>query len=220
MSKLMILDLDGTITTEMNFYKEVYSGTLNSLVESERGEEGLRILAQCRRDYGGRGELALFALGIPFKKWARLLIDAPLHRLKKNYEMVNGLREVDAKKVVYTGSPREMAVRILEHIGFSESDFELIVGWEEPEFFPLKWSCSPVIFSKIIQEMGGNFEEIWSVGDTWETDLEPAKIAGARTIMVRKVNGSPDAFYPRLLDFVWSLEGEWEPSSHKQYMII
>jgi FMN phosphatase YigB (HAD superfamily) len=205
MSELIIFDLDGTIMTEMKFYKEVYSGTLNRVVESERGMEGLRILDECRINYGGRGELALFALGIPFEKWANLLIEAPLDLIKKDPLVVDAVRKINASKVIYTGSPREMAVRILARVGFLENDFDFIVGWEKPEFFPLKWSCSPMIFSKIIRDMGGNFSEVWSVGDTWETDLEPAKSIGIKTVMVGKTSCLPDICYPTLAEFVRGL---------------
>lgn len=201
MSDLMIFDLDGTITTEMNFYSKIYSGTLEKLIENERGAYGLKILGHCRLNYGGQGELALFALGIPFEKWAQMLIGAPIDMIKKNIELVKNIRGIDAKKIIYTGSPREMALRIISKVGFVKSDFDLIIGWEKPEVFPLKWSCSPLIFLKIIQDMGGKFDEIWSIGDTWKTDLEPAKNVGAKTVMVRKRNGNPDFFFPVLIEF-------------------
>jgi FMN phosphatase YigB (HAD superfamily) len=201
MEKLVIFDLDGTISVKPEFYKSVYSGTLNELIESERGEKGLKILNQCRKNYDGRGELALFALGIPFKKWAKMLIDAPLDLIMENSSFVGGMRRMEAKKVIYTGSPREMAIRILKRVGFSEDDFDLILGWEESELFPLKWSCSPLIFSKIVQDMGGNFSGAWSVGDNWETDLAPAKVIGIKTAMVEKFSRLPDACYPSLTEF-------------------
>lgn len=205
MSKLIIFDLDGTITTETQFYKEVYSGTLNKLIADEKGDEGKKMLDYCRKNYDGKGELALFALNIPFKKWARLLINAPLDLLGQKDDIVNQIRGIEAKKVIYTGSPVKMAVRMLDHIGFSKDDFDSIVGWDEPEFFPVKWSCSPLMFEKIIQSFKINFREIWSVGDNWETDLEPAKKMGIKTAMVRKNTGSPDVVHLILEDFIKSI---------------
>lgn len=204
MDRLIIFDLDGTIAVNPHFYREVYSGTLSGLIEKERGTSGLKILDQCRMDYAGRGELALFALGIPFKKWAQVLINAPLHNLKKDERVIEGIRNIVAKKVIYTGSPRQMALRILHQIGLSENDFDLIIGWEEPETFPLKWSCSPLIFENIVKKTQGKFcfDEIWSVGDTWETDLAPAKKAGAKTVLVGKADGIPDFSYLALTDFL------------------
>jgi len=206
MKKLIIFDLDGTITVESQFYREVYSETLNKLVENERGAEGLKVLNRCRKDYDGKGELALLALNISFKMWAQMLIDAPLDLLRCNDEIVNCVRKVDAKKALYTGSPMKMISRMLNQIGLSENDFDVIVGWDEPEVFPLKWSCSPLIFEKISSGFKIDFGEIWSVGDTWNTDLEPAKKIGIRTAMVGKNNGSPDVFYPTLVDFLKSFD--------------
>jgi FMN phosphatase YigB (HAD superfamily) len=206
MKKLIIFDLDGTITTESEFYKKVYSGALNELVKEERGSEGLKVLNQCRNNYDGRGELALFNLNIPIKKWAKKLINAPLDLLNRNDEIVRRIRKAEARKVIYTGSPVKMATRILNRIGFAENDFDFIVGWDEPEFFPLKWSCSPWVFEKIIQGFKIDFSEVWSVGDTWETDLEPAKQIGIKTALIGNDKGSPDVFYPTLSEFLQELK--------------
>jgi len=133
--ELIVFDLDGTICVSPEFYREVYSGTLNEVVEKERGNEGPKELQYCREHYGGKGELALFALNIPFVKWAEYLNNASLNLINPQHDLARMLRGIDAKKVIYTGSPIKMACKVVSRLGFSTGDFDDILGWEEPETF-------------------------------------------------------------------------------------
>ena len=191
MEKLVVFDLDGTIVVEPVFYRKFYSGTLTQLVKREKGKKGLEVLEYYRKNFSGRGELSLFMLNIPFKKWREELVNSSLDLISPKPMLVAQIRELEMKKVIYTGSPEEMALRILERVGFREGDFDCLFGWKEPELFPVKWSCSPIMFEYILEKYQVNPKEAWSVGDNWETDLVPAQKIGMKTAKVGKPSGNP-----------------------------
>ena len=207
MANLVIFDLDGTIVHAPEFYRQVYSGTLTTLIAEQRGDEGLEVLAHCRKHYGGKGELALFALNIPFTFWAERLINASLDLIQPDPALVERLRSLPVKKVIYTGSPMKMAWRLLEKFGFRAEDFDLLIGWEEPDFFPLKWSCSPFLFKLMLANFHCEPNDAWAVGDDWETDLAPAQAIGMGTARVRKEGGDPDIWFPTLSGFLAHIGG-------------
>ncbi len=200
--KLIVFDLDGTIVAEPEFYRKVYSATLNLVVESRRGKRGLQILEHCREKFDGKGELALLALNIPFREWAQYLTEAPLDLIVPQPTLVKQMRKLSAHKVIYTGSPTRMAQRMLARLGFSREDFDEIIGWDESELFPMKWTCSPLVFKMILTKFSVAPSEVWSVGDDWETDLKPAKIIGMKTAEIRNYKGEPTQQFNRLEDFL------------------
>lgn len=203
--KLIIFDLDGTICVNPEFYKKIYSGTLNKVVEQQRGQEGLDMLQYCRETYDGKGELALFALNIPFVRWAEFLIEANLSAINPRPDLVEAFKRIKARKVIYTGSPTKMAHRIISKLGFSVEDFDIIFGWREPELFPLKWTCSSVVFDMILRGFLLAPKEALSVGDNWETDLLPAKSIGVPTVKIGKVDHNSDMCFADINKFLKSI---------------
>jgi len=191
--ELMIFDMDGTLIINPSFYIKTYSGTLEQTILEERGQIGLDVLKYCREEREGKGELALEMLDIPFSKWAERLNLAPIDNIAPNPELVAKLRAIPSKKVLFTGSPKILAYRLLAQVGFDpEKDFELIIGWEEPEISPRKWECSSMIFREICDRMGIIPQNTWSIGDNWESDLDPAQKIGAKTFQINKSTGNPD----------------------------
>lgn len=206
-TNLIVFDLDGTIVSSPVFYRMIYSGTLNRLVADRRGEQGVAMLRYCREHYDGRGELVLFALNIAFREWAHFLINAPLESLKPQPDLCRKIRSFKGIKVVYTGSPVEMASKILEHVGFSPNDdFDLIMGWREPELFPTKWTCSTFVFEEILRRFSVSPSKAWAVGDVWDTDLLPAKMVGMKTALVGDAIGMPDCRFPNIEMFLKAIE--------------
>lgn len=201
MLKLIVFDLDGTLSVNPEFYRRVYSKTLEQVIAQKRGDKGLTMLQYCRETYNGKGELALSALNIPFREWAILLSNAALDLINLQSLLREQLCSLSAIKVVYTGSPKKMACGILKQLGFSPAkDFDLIIGWQEPEYFPLKWSCSSFIFQGILNRFSVNPSEALAVGDQWDTDLMPAQAIGMKTAMIKNTgktaNETPDISYP------------------------
>lgn len=198
-----IFDLDGTLATDREFYRSVYSGTLTELIREERGAEGIRMLEYCRKSYQGKGELALFALNIPFNIWAERLIAAPLDLITPNPALVRAIRQISGVKVIYTGSPTQMAERILKRLGFNQNDFAEVVGWEIGELFPMKWSCAPFVFRSLLEKYQCQPGLSWSIGDKWDTDLEPAQRLGIKTALIAERNGSSaDVCFASVCDFL------------------
>lgn len=201
--EFIIFDLDGTLIQQTEFYKSVYSHTLTQIIQEERGETGLQLLDFYRKNYEGKGELTLFALGIPFGKWATKLIQAPVTLIRPNPTTVKLLRDVQIPCIVFTGSPKSMAKRLLRQFGCDpEKDFLNVIGWETHEFFPLKWNCSPYIFTSICERYSVDPKSVWSVGDTWDTDLLPAQQIGMTTVQIQKRSGNPDYHFDTVEEFL------------------
>lgn len=203
--KLIIFDFDGTILSNPDFYRDVYSKSLEKIIAKKRGKKGLEVLSNCRKNFNGKGELALFVLNIPFADWAEILINAPLEMISPVPELVSQMKKSNTIKVIYTGSPVKMVYRVLEKLGFSIKDFDLIVGWSEPELFPVKWSSSPLMFEKIMAQFKCDPGQTWAVGDEWDTDLMPAKSIGIKTVQIRKQNGKSDLYFDSLQEFLNNL---------------
>lgn len=201
--KLIIFDFDQTLVENPEFYKKIYSGTLEKLILEKRGKYGIEVLHNCRKNFDGKGELALFALNVPFKSWADRLMKVKLEMIIPDQELIDNINKLKAKKVIYSGSPVKLIHRILKKIGFSESDFNLIVGWQEPENFPVKWTGSPLVFEKIIKDMGCDKGDVLAVGDNWKNDLAPAKVLGIKTALIGKnKSGDPDFHFDSVYEFV------------------
>ncbi len=201
-SRLIIFDLDSTILANPDFYHKVYSGSLEILISKKRGDEGLEILRKCRENFDGKGELALLALNIHFRDWAKMLIETSLEAIDPAPELVEQIRKLNAIKVIYTGSPVKMVHRVLLRLGFSINDFDLIVGWQESEHFPIKWTRSSFVFEKIITQFNCAPEQSWAVGDEWDTDLMPAKAIGMKTAQIKNRSGESDFYFDTIQEFL------------------
>jgi len=204
--KLMIFDLDGTLSVNPQFYRQVYSTTLAEIIQTERGQKGLEMLHYYREERGGKGELTLLALDIPFRKWAELLVGADLSLISSNTNLVEAIRSCKIKKVIYSGSPRDMVRRILGKIGFAKNDFDAIFAWEEPEIIPVKWTCSPIPFKLIMQRFKTSSVETWSIGDVWETDLSPADFVGIKTVKIGEADGYSNMHFDSVEEFLKSIK--------------
>lgn len=200
MFSLVVFDFDDCIYQHSESYRATYSKSLDEVVAAERGAMGLEVLSSCREGYEGKGELALFALNIPFSRWAKSLLDLP--EISPQLGLVEGFRGMKAYKVIYTGSPKRLVERTLIQLGFVKEDFNLVIGWEEPELFPVKWARSPLVFERILKEFGCNPKETLSVGDSWETDLAPASHLGISTVQIGCNSGKADRYFPTIYEFL------------------
>lgn len=200
--KLIIFDLDGTLSDNPDFEEDVYSRSLDKIVAEKRGNYGTEVLNQCRKTFEGKGELSLFALNIPFAGWAKIINESSVDLVRPDHELVEQIKKIDAQKVIYTGSPTIIAGRIIEKIGFSVNDFDLILGYSEPEIFPVKWTSSPVVLEKIINQFGCDPDEAWMVGNEWTIDSMPAKSIGMKTAQIKTKIGDPDFYFDTIKEFL------------------
>lgn len=204
MSKLFIFDLDGTLVQNRDFYEQVYSGSLDRVVYDHSGEEGLDILRKTRRVFDGKGELALFALGIPVGVWMSYLNQVSFDLVLPRPDLVCLLRNLEGVKVIYTGSPLLYTLRIIDRIGFSTEDFHEVIATEEMDCYPLKWSRSSHPFQSLMDKYDVDEYCTWSIGDVWETDLEPAARIGIQTILVGERGSDMATNYEDIIDFLKS----------------
>lgn len=206
--ELIIFDFDGVFVEWTKEWRNFYSGTLEKTVREERGKNGIETLKRCRKNFEGKGEIALFLLRIPFKKWAEKLNEVPLDLIEPNPRLVEKLRRLKSKKVIYSGSPRAMILKVLQKIGFSSKDFDLIIGWQEPEIFPIKWTCSPLMFEMICKIFSVSPQRAWAVGDDFDSDLKPAQEIGMKTVGIGNCKGELN--FKNLEDFLEFMGGEEE----------
>ncbi len=205
--ELMICDMDMTIILQGEFYRKIYSTTLEQTIFEAAGEDGLKTLSYYRESFEDKGELALGALGIPFSKWAAKLNNASVEEIIPRPDVVEKMRQAPSKKVIFTGSPKEMAYKLLTRFGFDpEKDFDAIIGWEEPELSPLKWNCSPFVFRAICDRLKINPQNTWSIGDNWQSDLLPAQLQGITAIQINKVIGNPDYRFSSISELIDTVE--------------
>jgi FMN phosphatase YigB (HAD superfamily) len=202
MPRVIVFDLDGTLVDDKKFYRDVYSGTLEQLIKDTSGRQGVSTLTHFRENHSGQGELALTELGIPFRAWAEKLCVAPLDLVTPRPDIVAAVRSLNCKKVVYTGSPHQLAIRMLSKRGFKPNDFDRIIGWQPPDQFPAKWSRNTSVFQQILQDFECQPDEAWSVGDSWEADLQPAHAIGMRVAQIGTRNGTPATLFPNIMSFI------------------
>lgn len=136
MGYLHIFDLDGTLVINPEFYRLAYSGSLEQLIFEVRGDSGLAVLASCRQQYQGRGELALPALAIPFSTWCERLALVSVEQIMAQQDVVDALRVLPGKKALYTGSPRSLTMRLLRGLGFGDDDFATQINAAKATLFP------------------------------------------------------------------------------------
>lgn len=211
---LIVVDLDYTITDGSDertreFYRTTYHDVLSELVWDKAGEDGRRQLHRAReRKDGLHGISVLIALGIPLSEWfERVKANARFDLIPADYELVELWQNTRAHKVLYTANLHEMVLGILRARGFDEeNDFDKIISWHQTERMPLKWTCSFQLFRQIMNRFEFRGSDAWSVGDTWETDLEPAQRAGFRTVQIGNKPGSPEMRFEHLREFLIFLQ--------------
>lgn len=212
---LTIWDMDGTLVQEPAYYRGVYSKSLEQTALEIAGQRGLDEVIFCRTNFEGKGELALSRLGIPFSEWGKRLTAAPVDLITPQPAVVEKFRSLDIPKVLFTGSPLTMAMKILDRVGFDPlKDFKMLVGWQEPESEPAKWYQSKRIFQGILDQMNVNPENAWSIGDNWETDLAPAQAIGITTVQIERNTGLPDYRFPNISEFIEAYQSKKLSSSH------
>ena len=198
--KMYIFDLDGTLINDMGFYRKIYTENLEALVRERHGEAGLHIVEMVRQKNRGKGDLALLVLGISYDEWFDRVTDADLKMLTPQPEIVRVIQKLEGIKVVFTGTSRKLAVKLLERVGFNANDFNEIIAHEKPAVVPLKLTADKLVFQYLLDKYKVAPKNAYMIGDEYEFDLLPAKMLGINTIEVRHESGRADHFIPNILD--------------------
>jgi FMN phosphatase YigB (HAD superfamily) len=183
---MYIFDLDGTLNVNSQFYFKYYTQTLIEVIKKHKGDLGLEILNRTAKENEGKGGKALIKLDIGFIEWANYINQADLNELVPNPILVDLINKLDGKKVLYTGSPECISKKILLKLGFKLDDFAIIFGWNESQKWPIKWEGSELIYQKFLDLENCSPHHTWSIGDSWNLDLEPAKKIGIKVCGIRK----------------------------------
>lgn len=198
--KLYIFDLDGTLIDDMGFYRKIYTENLEKLVLERHGEAGLQIVNMVRQTNRGKGELALLVLGISYDEWFDRVTDADVQLLAPKPELVEAMKKIKGIKVVFTGTNKTLAEKMLARVGFSRGDFNEIIAHEKPAVVPLKLTADKLVFQYLLDKYKIAPRDAYVVGDEYEFDLRPAKALGINTIEVRHKSGHADHFVANILD--------------------
>lgn len=166
--KLYIFDLDGTLIDDMGFYRKILTENLESLVKERHGESGLDMVNMVRRANRGKGELALLVLGIPYDEWFDRVTDADIALLSPKPELVQMIHTLDGIKVVYTGSKKELAEKLLARIGFSPHDFNEILAFKTPSVVPLKLTADVLAFQYFLDKYKIAPHDARAIGDEYD----------------------------------------------------
>jgi FMN phosphatase YigB (HAD superfamily) len=197
---LYIFDLDGTLVDDMAFYRKIYTENLESLVLERHGAEGMKIVDMVRASNRGKGELALLVLGIPYKDWFEKTSDDQLSQLAGQPDRVKAIRGLKGKKVVFTGTSRSLANKILDRIGFDNNDFVEVIAFDPPAVAPLKLTADPLTFRYLLEKYNGGPAKTYMIGDEYEFDLSPAKALGIHTVEVRHNSHKAERSFPTIAE--------------------
>jgi len=208
--KLFIFDLDGTLVNDMEFYKKAYSENLNKLVHKRAGDKGLKILNLVRQSNKNRGELALLVFDIPFSDWFDAVSDDDLSLIVPKPELVKSIENIDGIKVVFTGSSKALAEKILVRVGFDLNTFAEIIAFEKPAAIPVKLATDTIVFKYLLDEYNILPKDTFAIGDDYETDLLPAEMLGIHAIEVRRKSGMAKHFIANILDLPQYLKENFE----------
>ncbi len=195
----LILDFDGTMLVDEAFYSGGYRDALEASVTAAFGEEGRRHLGWHRDQTGHLGMLTLPFFDLGYDDFCARLLDTDLSSIATP-DWRDALEELPLRTVIYTGSPRAFVLRLLDHWQIEAERFEDIVGWQPGEALPLKFSASPRMFQALLDRNGFSARLSWSLGDSWSSDLAPAKAVGMRTVAIGGQGGAPDIRCRSLLE--------------------
>lgn len=205
---LYIFDLDNTLYQCTGFFRKVFSETLTEVVSREKGARGLEQLQWCRKNCGGRGELALELLGIPIALWHELVDQASrecIGLIDPNPTLVAELGKLRGHYVVYTGAPLRHTIRVSERVGFRPGTFEYMFHWEPGDNTPVKWAGAEAPFRAIARYFRAEPGRVTVYGDSWPYDLAPAARLEMRTVLIGgevPEGAKPNEHHPDLLTAV------------------
>lgn len=187
--KIIAFDIDNTLVVgpeAQMFYRE-YSRALE-VAFAQRANISLRDSKTClnvfRVTNNGCGELAFPAFGFSLDDAYDAICSvspARLPRMDASATTLAALKSC-AILVAITDSPATQALRLLGHVGIDTALFREIIAWERGSTMP-KGGKSKV-FVDLAMRYGFRPEDILMVGDSLETDINPARDVGLQTLRI------------------------------------
>ncbi len=182
-----VIDLDGTLVQNPEFYR-AYGKKLMETVQKvfQVGQNETRtLLDDARKKYDGAGEMLLFERGNAARMaWYRAILEVdPGQYLHLDPALVEALTQWDVGKVLLTNAPSAQVKRIFSVIGLPLHLFALCVAWKADTQPP---KFSPSWFADLLQRLQVPADTVVVIGDNERTDLEQARLLGAKTGFIGK----------------------------------
>lgn len=189
--EVIVFDMDGTLYfldgdnngfTNSTLQKEVLRKSLEFIKRVEQCNEAkaLQVLHEVRNHPVGISVGLAKRYGITRESYFNVVWDIDPHGLVREYEIpVKIIKSLSGKrKMLLTSSPRVWQRKVLEFLGI-EGHFERVYTGE-------MFSQKGEVFAALCNE----FEpaDIISIGDQLQTDIEPAKKLGMRTLLISSPN--------------------------------
>ena len=182
--RAVLFDLDNTIYPASNGLMLSIDQRIGEFVQRLLGldeEEALRLRRHYYAEYGTtlRG-LQHHHHHVEVESYLQYVHDVALDAfLASDARLDAGLAQLEARKVIFTTSPREHAERVLEVLGIAHH-FERIF---DLRFFEFLAKPNPAAYARVLDEMGLNGHEAMLLEDT-VANLRPAKDLGMTTILI------------------------------------
>lgn len=185
MKKLVIFDLDGTLTDTLDSIKYCADAAIAvcGYAPYEKddykyfvGEGAAKLIERCLQ---GRGDEKLQDFEQVFAAYKEIFAKNCMYKVKPYdgiRELLSSLKERGMKIAVLSNKPHAETIDVIETL-FGKGYFDVIHG-QKPE---VERKPSPAGVFCILQELGISIEETVYLGDTC-TDMQTGKSAGAFTV--------------------------------------
>ena len=193
----VLFDLDNTIYPASNGLMQTIDQRIGEYVQRVLGideEEAMRLRRHYYAEYGTtlRG-LQNHHRHVETETYLQYVHDVALDAfLASDAHLDTMLAKLDARKAIFTNSPREHAERVLEALGIAHH-FERIF---DVRFFDFVAKPNPEAYARVLDEIGVDGRRTMLLEDT-PSNLPPAKDLGMTTILL----SDDDAPHP-LADYV------------------
>jgi FMN phosphatase YigB (HAD superfamily) len=195
-----VFDMDGTLYCfdddpsirfeNSNLSQQVKNNIIEFIRRKEKcsDDSALDIYRKLQKKYGAISVGILKEYAIPKKDYFDATWDInPKGFISQEYNLDILFHVLSMKSVILTATPKIWALRVLSHLNILSYVSKHIYASED---YTTKQDVE--VWKKISKNICTQPQEILSVGDTYETDLKPAKMLGALTVLVGSQNSNAD----------------------------
>lgn len=203
----VVFDIDGTLYRSIEYEKHLRE-TIYRVIGEVLGIDyhTASIKLESLKQKLKTVSLSVEAMGVDRRRFYELLAEEikPSIYIKPDPEvknLVSELRKRNLKVGCHTNSGRKLFLKVIEAMGLSVNDFDVVVTSDDAEPKPLKNGY--ILLSK---SLGLPFERILYVGDRWEVEVKPAKELGMITALVHSKEGKPDFYLNNIKEVMKIIE--------------